>query len=167
MKDTSWSSWCSVAKLMDYREFFFHCPSTKVFTISRNSSVTDVWQSESIFCGTCCISPVKGFCMHYLHDWLSENLSEWSEQGFTLTNPQLGYSSSWCSNTRHVCSQISSWRVAAVWDLPALFFPPPAQLKECSWPRDGKLLWEGFSLAVIDIKCLQLLSLLAQGLTRL
>lgn len=92
--------------------------------------------------------------MHYLNAWLSES-PEWSAHSFALINPQLDYSGSWCSSTRHVRSQISSWRVAAGWDLPALFFSP-AELKACSWPRKAKWLGEGLFLTQIDTRYLEM-----------
>lgn len=89
---------------------------------------------------------------------LWENPPEWPAQGFTLINPQLDCSGSWCSNTRHVCSQISSWRVAAGWGSPALFFFffPASELKECSWLRKPKWSGEGLFLTLIDTRYLEM-----------
>lgn len=142
------------------RIYFFIPLTTKVLSTQELQGNISIWLPESKF--------VNFLIRASFPDWkasaciismplLWENPPEWLEQGFTLINPQLDYFGTWCSNTRHVCSQISSWRVAAGWDSPGFFcffFFFSAELKECSWSRKPK--WLGLFITLIDTRCLEM-----------
>lgn len=106
------------------RNYFFIPLTAKVLNTLRNSSVTEAYDCLKVnFLILASFPEWKASACIISMPLLWENPPEWSEKGFTLINPQLDYSGSWCSNIRHVYSQISSWRVAAGCDSLAFFFP--------------------------------------------